>query len=142
MTGGMLPQQVDTLAIVRRCKHLGKPVCVGGPDPTSSPHHYDAADFLVLGEAEGIIDAFVAAWTTGERTGIFQAEKFQADLTKSPVPVRPSGLQALPRRRHSVFTRLSIQLRVLRHHRTLRSGATREDERADGGRARPAAVAD
>jgi radical SAM superfamily enzyme YgiQ (UPF0313 family) len=48
MTGGMLPQQVDTLAIVRRCKDLGKPVCVGGPDPTSSPHLYDAADFLVL----------------------------------------------------------------------------------------------
>src|ERR1700720_3451852 len=37
MTGGMLPQEVDTLAIVRRCKDLGKPVCVGGPDPTSSP---------------------------------------------------------------------------------------------------------
>ena len=86
MTGGMLPQQVDTLAIVRRCKDLGKPVCVGGPDPTSSPHLYDAADFLVLGEAEGVIDAFVAAWIRGERKGIFQAEKFQADLSKSPVP--------------------------------------------------------
>jgi radical SAM superfamily enzyme YgiQ (UPF0313 family) len=86
MTGGMLPQQLDTLAIVSRCKDLGKPVCVGGPDPTSSPHLYDAADFLVLGEAEGIIDAFVAAWTSGERRGVFQAEKFQADVSKSPVP--------------------------------------------------------
>jgi radical SAM superfamily enzyme YgiQ (UPF0313 family) len=86
MTGGMLPQQVDTLAIVRHCKDLGKPVCVGGPDPTSSPHLYDAADFLVLGEAEGVIDAFVAAWMRGERKGIFQAEKFQAGLSKSPVP--------------------------------------------------------
>jgi radical SAM superfamily enzyme YgiQ (UPF0313 family) len=86
MTGGMLPQQVDTLAIISRCKNLGKPICVGGPDPTSSPHLYDAADFLVLGEAEGIIDAFVAAWTNGERKGVFQAEKFQADVTKSPMP--------------------------------------------------------
>jgi hypothetical protein len=86
MTGGMLPQQLDTLAIVGRCKDLGKPVCVGGPDPTSSPHIYDAADFLVLGEAEGIIDAFVAAWTSGERKGVFQGEKFQADVSKSPVP--------------------------------------------------------
>jgi radical SAM superfamily enzyme YgiQ (UPF0313 family) len=86
MTGGMLPQQVDTLAIVYRCKDLGIPVCVGGPDPTSSPHLYDAADFLVLGEAEGVIDAFVAAWTRGERKGIFRAEKFQADLSKSLVP--------------------------------------------------------
>src|ERR1700745_2618159 len=61
----MLPQQLDNLA---------------------SPHHYDAADFLVLGEAEGVIDAFVAAGTRGERKGIFQAEKFQTDLSKSPVP--------------------------------------------------------
>jgi hypothetical protein len=27
-----------------------------------------------------------AAWIRGERKGIFQAEKFQADLSKSPVP--------------------------------------------------------
>jgi len=86
MTGGMLPQQPDTLEIIGRCKGLGKPVCVGGPDPTSSPHIYEAADILVLGEAEGIIDTFVAAWTRGERHGRFHAEKFTADVTKSPIP--------------------------------------------------------
>jgi radical SAM superfamily enzyme YgiQ (UPF0313 family) len=86
MTGGMLPQQPDTLDIIGRCKALGKPVCVGGPDPTSSPHIYEAADFLVLGEAEGIIDTFVAAWERGECQGRFSAEKFTADVTKSPVP--------------------------------------------------------
>jgi radical SAM superfamily enzyme YgiQ (UPF0313 family) len=86
MTGGMLPQQPDSLEIIGRCKRLGKVVCVGGPDPTSSPHIYEAADFLVLGEAEGIIDEFSAAWTRGERRGRFQAEKFKADVTKSPVP--------------------------------------------------------
>jgi radical SAM superfamily enzyme YgiQ (UPF0313 family) len=86
MTGGMLPQQPDTLEIIRRCKDLGKPVCVGGPDPTSSPHLYEIADFLVLGEAEGIIDSFVAAWESGARKGRFEAEKFRADVTKSPVP--------------------------------------------------------
>jgi radical SAM superfamily enzyme YgiQ (UPF0313 family) len=86
MTGGMLPQQPDTLEIVRRSRELGKPVCVGGPDPTSSPHVYDAADFLVLGEAEGILDSFVSAFERGERRGRFQAEKFTADVTRSPIP--------------------------------------------------------
>jgi radical SAM superfamily enzyme YgiQ (UPF0313 family) len=86
MTGGMLPQQPDTLEIIGRCKDLRKPVCVGGPDATSSPHIYDAADFLVLGEAEGIIDVFVTAWTSGERFGRFHAEKFTADVTRSPIP--------------------------------------------------------
>ena len=86
MTGGMLPQQRQSLAVMSRCQGRGKPVCIGGPDPTSSPHVYGAADFLVLGEAEGIIDEFVAAWLAGARTGRFDAEKFQADVTKSPPP--------------------------------------------------------
>ena len=44
------------------------------------------ADFRVLGEAEGIIDKFVAAWEAGARDGQFEAEKFQIDVTKSPIP--------------------------------------------------------
>ena len=86
MTGGMLPQRPDTLDVIRLCREAGKPVVVGGPDSTSCPEIYEAADFLVLGEAEGIISEFVAAWNRGERTGRFRAEKFTADVTASPVP--------------------------------------------------------
>src|SRR5262249_20271082 len=38
MTGGMLPQQHDTLEIIAICRAHGKPVVVGGPAVTSSPH--------------------------------------------------------------------------------------------------------
>lgn len=86
MTGGMMPQRPDTYEVMRRVKALGKPVCIGGPDPTSSPECYEDADFLVLGEAEGILDTFVAAWQSGARSGRFSAEKFTADVSKSPVP--------------------------------------------------------
>lgn len=85
-TGGMLPQQADTLRLVELCRARGTPVVVGGPDPTSSPHIYDRADFQVLGEAESVIDDFVAAWESGMRSGVFTAPKFQADVTKTPVP--------------------------------------------------------
>lgn len=85
-TGGMLPQQADTLRLIDKCHAAGKPVVVGGPDPTSSPHIYASADFQVLGEAEGVIDEFIAAWDSGARTGVFTAPKFQADVTKTPVP--------------------------------------------------------
>ena len=85
-TGGMLPQQADTLRLIELCRSRGKPVVVGGPDPTSSPHIYAAADFQVLGEAEGVINEFVAAWSSGARSGVFTAPKFQADVTKTPVP--------------------------------------------------------
>ena len=85
-TGGMLPQRADTLVLIEMCRKLGKPVAVGGPDPTSSPEAYERADFRVLGEAEGIIDTFVAAWNDGARHGEFVAEKFKVDVTKSPIP--------------------------------------------------------
>jgi radical SAM superfamily enzyme YgiQ (UPF0313 family) len=86
MTGGMLPQYFDTIEIIDLCRARGKPVVVGGPGVTSIPHHYSKANFLVLGEAEGIIDKFVEAWGAGARDGIFEAEKFTIDVTKSPVP--------------------------------------------------------
>jgi radical SAM superfamily enzyme YgiQ (UPF0313 family) len=86
MTGGMLPQQWDTLAVIDLAQTHGKPVVVGGPGVTSTPEAYDTADFRVVGEAEGIMDAFIAAWRAGIRSGTFEAVKFKADVTKSPVP--------------------------------------------------------
>ena len=85
-TGGMLPQQADTLRLIDLCRESRKPVVVGGPDATSSPHVYKAADFQVLGEAEGVIDDFVAAWEAGTRSGVLTAPKFQVDVTNTPVP--------------------------------------------------------
>jgi radical SAM superfamily enzyme YgiQ (UPF0313 family) len=86
MTGGMLTQQADTLAVIELCHLWGKPVVVGGPDATSSPHIYASADFRVLGEGESIMTEFIAAWNCGARSGTFTAEKFQVDVTKSPTP--------------------------------------------------------
>jgi len=86
MTGGMLPQQFDTLSIVDLCRARGIPVAVGGPAVSSSPHIYQTANFRVVGEGEDIIGQFVAAWEAGVREGLFEAEKFQVDVTKSPIP--------------------------------------------------------
>jgi radical SAM superfamily enzyme YgiQ (UPF0313 family) len=85
MTGGMLPQQPDTLRIVEMAHALGQPVVVGGPDATCSPETYAAADFLVLGEAEEIMADFVAAFEGGAAKGTFTATRFP-DVTRSPVP--------------------------------------------------------
>jgi radical SAM superfamily enzyme YgiQ (UPF0313 family) len=86
MTGGMLNQQPDCRRVIMLAHAQNKPVVVGGPDVTSSPHLYEAADFQVLGEAEDVIGDFVAAWERGERSGVFSAEKFQVDVTKTPMP--------------------------------------------------------
>jgi radical SAM superfamily enzyme YgiQ (UPF0313 family) len=86
MTGGMLPQQIDTLHLVGLAQARGKPVVVGGPNVTSSPEVFSHADFLVLGEAEGVINKFVEGWNAGERCGRYEAEKFTVDVSKSPIP--------------------------------------------------------
>ena len=86
MTGGMLPQQRDTIAVIDLVHAHDKPVAVGGPAVTSTPHVYASADFRVLGEAEGVIDQFIAAWEAGEKSGTYEVEKFTVDVTKSPIP--------------------------------------------------------
>jgi hypothetical protein len=86
MTGGMLFQQNDSLAIIERAHAHGKPVVIGGPDVSSSPESYSSADFLVKGEAEGVIDQFVAAWSAGTEQRVFEGPKFQVDVTQIPVP--------------------------------------------------------
>ncbi len=138
MTGGMLPQQFDALAVVEQAHRHGKPVIVGGPDATSSPHAYASADFRVLGEAEDVLKQFIQAWEAGERSGTFVAEKFQVDVTTTPVPrfdlINFSdylyvGVQ---------FSRVASSA-SLRHHRALWPQAADKVERTDAGGARCAA---
>jgi radical SAM superfamily enzyme YgiQ (UPF0313 family) len=86
MTGGMLSQRADTLSLIELCHAHRKSVVVGGPDAMSSPEVYRGADFLVLGEAEGLIDRFIEAWAAGARGGLFEGAKFAVDVTTSPVP--------------------------------------------------------
>ncbi|HJS06636.1 MAG TPA: B12-binding domain-containing radical SAM protein [Pirellulales bacterium] len=86
LTTGMLPQQNSTIEVIRWARAIGKPVAVGGPDATSSPDVYAEADFRILGEAELVINDFIAAWQAGERKGLFVAEKFKADVSQTPIP--------------------------------------------------------
>jgi len=86
MTGGMLPQQLDTLAVIDLCKLQGKRVAVGGPDISSTPQVYAHADFRIIGEAEDVIKDFIAALERSETGGVFEAEKFKVDITTSPIP--------------------------------------------------------
>ena len=86
MTGGMNVQRPDCLALIERAQASGKPVVVGGPDVSSEAHVYAHADFIVVGEAEAILQDFIAAWEAGARRGTFTAEKFKVDVTTTPVP--------------------------------------------------------
>ncbi len=86
LAGGMLWQQRDFFAVIERARAAGKPIAVGGPDVSSSPQIYERANFRIVGEAEGCIADFIAAWRRGEREGEFRAPLYSIDITKTPAP--------------------------------------------------------
>jgi len=84
-TGGMLPQQKAMLALIERAHRHQLPVVVGGPDPSSQPDLYAAADYLVRGEGEVTIPLFVADLERGATHGNYVSEE-RADMACAVVP--------------------------------------------------------
>jgi len=85
LVSGMLPQQAGILAAVQRAHGSGKPVAVGGPDPSSQPDLYGEADYLVMGEGEVTIPDFVEDLYAGVTSGLYRSDQ-RADMTQSVVP--------------------------------------------------------
>jgi radical SAM superfamily enzyme YgiQ (UPF0313 family) len=116
----MLAQQFDALRVIEIARAASKPVAVGGPDPTSSPQLYAAADFQVLGEAESIIDEFIAAWRRGDPQGRIRSTEIPGRRHQVADPAfRSAEAQALDVYRRAVLARLPVPVQVLRHHRAL-----------------------
>lgn len=84
--GGMLPQQPAALELLKQAQGYGKQVVVGGPDATSSPHLYDHADFLVLGEAELTLPLWLDDYRAGAASHVYLPGKNRADVSCSPAP--------------------------------------------------------
>jgi radical SAM superfamily enzyme YgiQ (UPF0313 family) len=84
-TGGMLTQQKSMLNFIKRVHDLDRIVVVGGPDPTSQPDVYHAADFLVLGEGEVTIPMFLNDLQKGAKSGRYFSEE-KANMLNSVVP--------------------------------------------------------
>ncbi len=83
--GGMLPQQDAFLTLMAEAKRRGKFVFVGGPDPTSQPEVYAAADARVLDEGEMTIPLWLESWRRGDPGGTFRSAE-KPDMTTSPLP--------------------------------------------------------
>jgi hypothetical protein len=85
-TGGMIAQQLATRELIDELKRRGKTVVVGGPDATQSPHLYEGADHLVLGEAEITIPRWLADRAAGTTARLYECGDQLADVTTSPMP--------------------------------------------------------
>ncbi len=85
LTGGMLPQQAATRTVMAKARAAGKPVVLGGPDPTEQPAEYQGADYLVMGEGEVTIPMFLADLARGATSGVYRSDE-KADMSKAVVP--------------------------------------------------------
>lgn len=85
-SGGMISQQIEHVRFIEKIKTYNKLHVVGGPDPTSSPHIYDQADHLVLGEAEITLPEFLRDFSEGKAKHIYSPGDAKADMSESPVP--------------------------------------------------------
>lgn len=61
LASGMLVQEQSMHEILARSRELGRRTVLGGPACTTSPERFDDADCLFLGEAEGRVEALLAA---------------------------------------------------------------------------------
>ena len=78
LTGGMMPQQRDCLELIHEARRRGKRVIVGGPDASSSPHLYEEASHLVLGEEAGdcwLEDSFFDLPAGGSHTVAIRSQR-------------------------------------------------------------------
>jgi radical SAM superfamily enzyme YgiQ (UPF0313 family) len=85
MVGSMLPQQAAALSIIERAHKAGRPVVLGGPDPTHQPELYDRADFLVLGEGEVTVPLLLQDLDRHVTSGAYRSPE-KADMTRAVVP--------------------------------------------------------
>jgi radical SAM superfamily enzyme YgiQ (UPF0313 family) len=99
MLSGMHIQQETMVAIVERCKALGRRTVVGGPIASSLPAEELKADHIVIGEAESLIADLARDLEQGTARPLYQAdEKPEMDL--SPLP----DLSLIKMSRYSTMT--------------------------------------
>jgi radical SAM superfamily enzyme YgiQ (UPF0313 family) len=87
LTGGMLVQEPSMHEVLARARRQGKRTVVGGPACTTSPERFADADCLWQGEAEGRVEALVAA-IQGDPSAprIVEAPATRPSLQDVPVP--------------------------------------------------------
>lgn len=94
----MLVQAPSLENVLARCRAAGKPTVVGGPITSAEHPACAAADTVVRGEAEGLIDLLVRDLEAGRAKPIYEAVE-RTDMTMVP----PPELHLTRKRRYSAM---------------------------------------
>jgi radical SAM superfamily enzyme YgiQ (UPF0313 family) len=82
---GMLVQRPSMQEVLSRCRALGVRTLVGGPYATALPGELEAADHIVLGEADELVPHVAAALEGHDAARVYREER-KPDLAGVPVP--------------------------------------------------------
>jgi radical SAM superfamily enzyme YgiQ (UPF0313 family) len=99
MLSGMHIQQQTLVAIIERCKKLGRRTVVGGPIASSLPAAELKADHIVIGEAESLIADLARDLEQGTAKPLYQAAE-KPEMDTSPLP----DLSLIKMNRYSTMT--------------------------------------
>ncbi len=132
--------QKDALfAILERCRAIGLRTVVGGPIASSLSTDEINADHVVIGEAESLIATLARDLERGTRQTRVPGRRTAGDGDEPPPRPQPDQDEPLLHDDRAVLARMPLQLRVLRHHRDLRSPSAHQGCAAGARRTRPVA---
>ena len=125
---GMSVQRRRMREILERVKERGGFTVVGGPWVTVQEDYFDdLADSIFVGEAEETWPRFLIDWQRDEPCARYE-QSARSDMTARADPAfRPVEDAALHVRQHAILARLPVSVRVLRHHRHVRSTPPSQD---------------
>lgn len=110
---GMAVQQESAKKIIARCRAKGLKVIADGPLFTGVPDEFEEVDHLVLDEAELTLPSFIEDLQNGRLKRVYRASRF-CDIHHTPHPFLEFDTnETICFYEHSVFERLSVQLRIL-----------------------------
>ncbi len=142
MVSAMRAQRVDAVATLARARSLGRRTFIGGPWASSEPDLVlRDADHVLVGEAEEVFADIAAELEQGTaRKSVPRLGKTRC-YAESGAALRPAAPEQIRVDVGAVLARVSVSVRVLRHHHDLRTAAKDQDLRAGNRGARHAAPA-
>lgn len=85
-TSTMIVQRRSLSDVITRCHRMQKPICAGGPHPTSYWQEIEGIDYFLLGEVEETFSSFLQDLEQGLARHIYAPPKEKPAITRTPMP--------------------------------------------------------